>query len=58
MKKYGTVFDKIRYLIMWKRNISDVYSHKYTQIKINSDNDSPLEKTLTMKNVVILVKSI
>ena len=46
------------YLIMLKSNISDVYSHKYTKIKINSDNDLPLEKTINMQNVAIVIKSI
>ena len=41
---------------MLKRNISDVYSHKYTKIKMNSDDDLPLEKPLNMHNVVILIK--
>ena len=55
-EKYEKVFDRIRYLIMLKRNISDVYSHKYTKIKMNSDDDLPLEKPLNMHNVVILIK--
>ena len=37
---------------MLKRNISDVYSNKYMKIKINSDHDLPLEKTL---NAIILI---
>ena len=36
---------------MLKSNISDVYSNKYMKIKINSDDDLPLEKTL---NAIIL----
>ena len=39
-------FDRIRYLIMLKSNISDIYSQKYTEIKINS-NDETLQKTTT-----------
>ena len=32
---------------MLKSNISDVFFfHKYTKIKINSDNDLPLEKNI------------
>ena len=41
---------------MLKSNISVVYSHKNTGIKIN--DDLPLEKTLNMHNPVILVKSV
>ena len=40
---------------MLESNVSYVYSHKYTNIKINSDNNCFLEKTLHMQNVVILV---
>ena len=42
-EKYKRKFDRIRYL-MFKSNISDIYSHKYMKIKSNSDNDLPLEK--------------
>ena len=42
---------------MFKINILDVYSHKYTKIKINSDDDLPLEKTINMQNIVILFKT-
>ena len=41
---------------MLKSNISVVYSHKNTDIKIN--DDLPLEKTLNMHNPAILVKSV
>ena len=37
-EKYKKKFDRIRYLML-KSNISDIYSHKYMKIKINSDND-------------------
>ena len=52
-KKYERVFNRIRYLIMLKSNISDNYSHKYSKIKIDSDDDLPLEKAL---NVVMFIK--
>ena len=42
---------------MFKINILDVYSHKYAKIKINSDDDLPLEKTINMQNIVILIKT-
>ena len=35
------IFDKLRYRIMLKSNISDVYCHNYA--KINSDDDFSLE---------------
>ena len=38
---------------MLKSNVSNVYSHKYTKVKINSDDDFPLEKILHMQNAVM-----
>ena len=43
---------------MLKSNISDIYSHKYTKIKLNSDDDLPFEKGLNMHNAEILIKSV
>ena len=43
-EKNTIIFDRIRYLITEKSNLSDAYSHEYTKIKINSDDDLPLEK--------------
>ena len=43
-EKYMRMFDRIRYPVMLKSNISDIYSHKNTNIKINLDDDIPLEK--------------
>ena len=34
---------------MLKSNMSDIYSHKYMKIKINSDDDLPLEKSLNIR---------
>ena len=45
-------------IITLKNNVSDIYSHKYSKIKINLDYDLPLEKTEDTANVVILIKSI
>ena len=43
---------------MLQSNISDVYSLKYTKIKINPDDDLSLENSLNMQNVLILIKSV
>ena len=47
-EKYQIIFYIIRYLIMFKSNVS----HKYSKIVINSDDDLPLEKTINMGNVI------
>ena len=46
---------KSKFLITLTSNFSDVYSHKYTNIKISSGDDLPLAKT-NMHNLVILIK--
>ena len=43
---------------MLKSNILDFYSHKYTKIKIDLNDNLPLEKTLNVHNVVIRIKSV
>ena len=50
--KHEQTIDSIRYFVMLKINIADVYSHKYTKAKIKSDDDLPLEKTLNTHNIV------
>ena len=50
-------FDIIRYLIVLIINTSDAYSHQYMQIKTNSNDNLPFEKTLNIQNGVILIKS-
>ena len=40
---------------MLKSSIFGVYSHRYTKIKINSDDDLPFDKTLTIDNDVVFV---
>ena len=44
-----------RYLTRLKSDITYVFSHDYANIKIDSDHDIPLEKTLTIHNVVMRV---
>ena len=56
--KYERCFDRVSYLIMLKNIYSSVYFQKFVKTKINSDNNLPLEKTLNIQNVVILVNSV
>ena len=42
LEKYDAIFDRI---ISLKSGISSVASHNYGKIKIDSDDDLPLEKT-------------
>ena len=43
----------IRYFIRVKSGITCVISHNYSKIDVDSHNFLPLEKTLTLHNVII-----
>ena len=55
-KKY-TIYKRTRYLISQKSHITYVFSHNYA-IKVNLYDSLPLENTLTLHNVIILIKSV
>ena len=55
-EKYDRIFNRTRYLIVLKSNISYVYAHKYMKIQIDIDGDLFLEKTLNKYNLVIFFK--
>ena len=57
-EKYVKILSRIKYLIRLKRDISCVVSYNYAKIKIDSDDNLPLEKTLNMYNILILIKSV
>ena len=52
------MFDRIKYLIMLKSNISDVYFLNNLEIKIYSIADLSFGKTLKLHNTVMLTKSV
>ena len=56
-EKYDAIYDRIRYLTGLKSDVPYVFSPNYTKIKIDSDDDLPLEKALTL-HVVIFIKSV
>ena len=57
-EKYGFIYNRIRYLMGVKSGITYVISHNYAKINIDSYDSLPIEKTLTLHNVVMLVKSV
>ena len=57
-EKYNAIFSRIRYLIGVKSGITCVISHNYARIKIDSYDSLHQEKTLTLHNVIILIKSV
>ena len=56
-EKYDALSDRIRYLRGQKSCIVYVISHNYARVKIGSDEILPLERILTLHNVIILIKS-
>ena len=57
-EKYGVIHDRIRYLISLKSDITYIFSHYFTKIKIDLYDSLPIEKILTLHNVIILIKSV
>ena len=54
--KYDAIYDKIRYLISLKSGIAYIFSHYFAKIKVDSYDSLPIEKRLTLNNVIILIK--
>ena len=57
MEKHDSIYKRIRYRIR-KSGIKYVFSHNYGKIKVDSNDSLPLEKTFSLRNVTILVKSV
>ena len=56
-EKHDAVYNRIRYLISLKSSITYVFSHYYAKIKVVFYDSFPIEKRLTLHNVIILIKS-
>ena len=57
-EKYDTIYNRIRYRISLKSDITYVFSHYYMKIEVDSYDSLPIEKTLTLHNIIILIKSV
>ena len=57
-KKYGALYNKITYLVSIKSGITYIISHYFAKIKVDSYESLPIEKTLTLHNVIIHIKSV
>ena len=55
---YDYIYNRIRYLISLKSVITDIISHNYAEINVDSYDSLSLEKTMTFHNVAILIKSV
>ena len=57
-EKYDAIYYRSRYLIGLKSGITYVFSYSFGKNKIDSDDDLPLEKTLTWHNITIHMISV
>ena len=52
------MYNRTRYLKSLKSGITYVFSHYYSKVKIDSYDSLPLEKVLTLHNLIIFIKSV
>ena len=57
-EKNYAIYDKIRYLISLKSCFIYIFSHCFEKFKIDSYDSLPVEKILTLHNVIMLIKSV
>ena len=57
-EKYDFIYNSIRCLIWVKSGITYINSHSCAKIKVDSQDSLPLEKTMTVHNVIILIRSV
>ena len=56
-KKYA-IYNRIRYLISLKISITYIFSHYFVKIKVDSYDSLPIEKRLSLHNIIIHIKSV
>ena len=58
IKKYEELWSKIRDLIRSITKNSDDYDEKHVKIKFTSDDESPLNKTIEIPSMIIIVRAV
>ena len=58
LKRYGELWSKIRDLIRSINKNSNDYDKKYMKIKFNSNDELPLNKTIEIPSMTIVVRTI
>ena len=59
MEKYDAIYDRIiKYIISLKSGITYIFSHYFAKIKVDPYDSLPIEKILTLYNVIIFIKSV
>ena len=57
-EKYDAIYDRIRYLTSLKSNITHNSSYYFVKIEVASYDSLPIEKILTLHNVIMRIKSV
>ena len=57
-EKYDAIYNRIRYLIIQKSGITYIFSHTFAKIKVDSYDSLPIEKRLSLHNVIMRIKSV
>ena len=57
-EKQNTIYNRIRYFVSLKNGITYIPSHHFAKIKFNSYGCLSIEKSLTLHNVIIHIKSV
>ena len=55
---YDVIYNKIRYPISEKRDITGCINYNFARTRIDSYNSLPIEKAVTFHNVIILNQSV
>ena len=55
-EEYESIYDKIRLFTSLKSGITYIFGKYLAKIKVDSYNSLPIEKTLTLYNVIIIIK--
>ena len=57
-ENYDAIYNRFRYLISLNSSITNIFSPYFAKIKVGSYDSLPIEKRLTLHNVIILIKSV
>ena len=57
-ENYDAIYDRIRYLINLNSGIAFIFAHYFAKIRADSYDFLPIEKRLTLHNVIIHIKSV
>ena len=57
-ENYDAIYNRIRYRVSLKSSITYIFPHYYAKIKVDSYDSLPVEKRLTLHNVIMFIKSV